>query len=131
MLMEAEVSSCFLLVEIAMRYSRSASYPAQVVFRKGHSQPEHHFGPVGYRGRPRWTEPLAALLSEEVGMWHCVSKYLHDVHVIIDEVPYSKLTADSTLLFPLLTEPEVFNIQAGARKTIYGIQPRPRPFLHT
>jgi len=58
-------------------------------------------------------------------MWHCVSKYLHDVHVTIDELAYSKFTADSTLLFPLLTEPEVFNIQAGARKTIYGIQPRP------
>ena len=64
-------------------------------------------------------------------MWHCVSKNLHYVHMVIDEVADPKFTADSTLLFPFMTESKVFDIQAAAREKIYGIQPRPRPFLHT
>jgi len=64
-------------------------------------------------------------------MRHGVSKDLHDVYVIIDEVADLKFATDYRLLSPIETEPHVVGIQTGAGEEVYRIQPRARSSLHT
>jgi len=64
-------------------------------------------------------------------MRHGVSKDLHDVYVIIDEVADLKFAADYRLLLPIEAEPQVVGIQTGAGEEVYRIQPRVRSGLHS